>query len=161
MNISIDKAVKEDMPAVLSLINELAIYEKEPDAVHITAQTLQEHGFGETPLFTCFVARANDAIVGAAICYYRFSTWEGKSLHLEDLIVTESHRGKGVGKKLYDRVMLFGEENGVNRIEWVVLDWNEDAIGFYEKSGAQFLKDWYLVQMTKENLADYVKKIKN
>lgn len=156
----IRKALPSDMPDVLKLIQELAVYEKEPDAVNITVETLQEHGFGDTPLFTCFVAAFNNTVVGTAICYNRFSTWEGKSLHLEDLIVTASQRGKGVGQKLYDQVMQHGKETGVARVEWVVLDWNKSAISFYKKSGAQFLKDWYLVQMDKNQLDVYVKKIK-
>jgi GNAT superfamily N-acetyltransferase len=156
MHISISKAIREDMSSVLSLIQELAIYEKEPDAVKITEDTLIEFGLGDQPLFTCFVAKVDGDIVGMALVYYRFSTWQGKSLHLEDLVIKESFRGKGVGKKLYDRVMQFGQENNVKRVEWVVLDWNKNAIDFYEKSGAQFLKDWYLVQMDEERLEKYV-----
>lgn len=156
----IRKAAVSDMPAVLDLIQELAVYEKEPDAVKITIETLQKSGFGVSPLFTCFVASLEDTIVGTAICYNRFSTWEGKSLHLEDLIVTASQRGRGVGKQLYDRVMLYAKETGAQRVEWVVLDWNKSAIEFYKKTGAQFLKDWYLVQMDKSQLDSYVRKIK-
>ncbi len=157
MNLTITRAVPQDMPAVLSLINELAIFEKEPDAVKINEEVLLENGFGDNPLFYCFVAKENDTVIGMALCYYRFSTWEGKSLHLEDLVVKEAYRNKGVGKKLYDQVMTFGKENGVKRVEWVVLDWNKNAIAFYEKSGAQFLKDWYLVQMDEGRLHKYIK----
>lgn len=160
MDIIISKATRQDMAAVLTLIKELAIYEKEPDAVKINEDDLLEYGFGNRPLFTCFVAKVKDEVVGTAICYYRFSTWQGKSLHLEDLVVRESFRGKGVGQKLYDQVMIYGQENDVKRVEWVVLDWNSNAIEFYEKSGVHFLKDWYLVQMDKKQLDNYVKKIK-
>lgn len=159
MNITISKAIRDDMPAVLKLIKELAVYEKEPDAVKINENTLLENGFGDHPLFTCFVAKTEENIIGMALCYYRFSTWEGKSLHLEDLVVEKSFRGKGIGQKLYDQVMMFGKENQVKRVEWVVLDWNAPAINFYRKSGAQFLKDWYLVQMDEQRLHKYVKKI--
>lgn len=159
MNISILKATPDDMPAVLDLINELARYEKEPDAVKITEKTLIENGFSKHPLFTCFVAKVDNTVVGMALCYYRFSTWDGKSLHLEDLVVKESFRGQGIGQKLYDQVMIFGSENDVNRVEWVVLDWNTNAIEFYKKSDARFLKDWHLVQMDKERLSNYIKKI--
>ena len=159
MDISIQKATPQDMPAVLGLINELAIYEKEPDAVKITEKTLLDNGFGDHPLFTCFVAKTGHDVVGMALCYFRFSTWDGKSLHLEDLVVKESLRGKGVGQQLYDQVMLFGGESGVKRVEWVVLDWNTSAIEFYKKSNAKFLKDWHLVQMDEQRLQDYIKKI--
>ena len=159
MNISIQKATPEDMPAVLGLINELAVYEKEPEAVKITEKTLLENGFGEHPLFTCFVAKTETEVVGMALCYFRFSTWDGKSLHLEDLVVKESLRGKGVGQQLYDQVMIFGAESGVKRVEWVVLDWNTSAIEFYKKSNVKFLKDWHLVQMDEQRLLDYIKKI--
>lgn len=159
MNITISIATSNDMPSVLALINELAIYEKEPDAVHITTETLIEHGTGKNPLFTCFVAKIDKKVVGMALVYYRFSTWEGKSLHLEDLVVKQEYRAKGIGQKLYDRVMLFGKENNVKRVEWVVLDWNENAIAFYKKSDAKFLKDWYLVQMDEDRLNKYCNKI--
>lgn len=155
MNVLITRATRRDMPSVLSLIKELAIYEKEPDAVKITEETLIQYGLGDDPLFTCFVAKVNEEVVGMALVYYRFSTWEGRSLHLEDLVVKERFRAKGIGQKLYDRVMLFGKENGVKRVEWVVLDWNKNAIDFYKKSGARFLKDWYLVQMDEGKLHKY------
>ena len=159
MSFSIRKAISSDMDGVLSLIKELAVYEKEPDAVMITAQTLRDHGLGEHPLFTCFVAIDNEKVIGIALVYYRFSTWAGKSLHLEDLIVSQKHRGKGIGLALYNQVMLFAHQNDVKRVEWVVLDWNESAIAFYEKSGVHFLKDWHLVQMDNNQLSTYVKKL--
>ncbi len=161
MDIKITKATRDDMPGVLSLIKELAVYEKEPDAVKITVDSLLEHGFGSNPLFTCFVAKENDSLIGMALCYYRFSTWDGKSLHLEDLIVKESYRGQGIGQRLYDQIMLFGFENNVKRVEWVVLDWNKTAIEFYKRSNSKFLKDWYLVQMDEERLHAYIDTIKN
>ncbi|RMB63435.1 GNAT family N-acetyltransferase [Dokdonia sinensis] len=159
MGFTIRKAQPADMPAVLELITELAVFEKEPDAVKINAQTLVDSGFGENRLFTCFVATLGDKIVGMALVYFRFSTWAGKSLHLEDLIVKQEHRGKGIGKGLYDQVMLYGAQEDVKRVEWVVLDWNKEAIDFYDRSGAQFLKDWYLVQMDDDRLKKYVKQL--
>lgn len=151
----IRKALKEDMPAVLDLIKELAVYEKEPDAVNISAEILVKEGFGEHPLFTCFVAEVDGELVGMALVYFRFSTWKGRTLHLEDLIVNESKRGTGVGGALFKKVLQFANEHGVKRAEWVVLDWNENAIKFYEKSGATLLKDWYLVQMDEKKLRGY------
>ncbi|MAY53476.1 MAG: GNAT family N-acetyltransferase [Flavobacteriaceae bacterium] len=148
-------AKKEDMPQVLQLINELAIFEKEPDAVEVTVAELEREGFGEEPLFTCFVAEVNAQIVGMALVYFRFSTWKGRTVHLEDLIVTEQYRGKGIGTLLYDRVIGYAKEQGVRRAEWIVLNWNKGAIGMYEKSGAVFHKDWWLVEMGEDRLKTY------
>ena len=159
MSFTIRKATSDDMDGVLDLIKELALYEKEPDAVKIDAAALRTYGLGEHPLFTCFVATIKEKVVGIAIVYPRFSTWAGKSLHLEDLIVSQDYRGRGIGQALYDKVMLFAHETDSKRVEWVVLDWNTNAIAFYEKSGVQFLKDWHLVQMDTNQLAAYVKKL--
>lgn len=157
MSVSVRPAIKEDMPKVLELIKELAVYEKEPDAVLISSETLITEGFGEKPLFRCFVATLDSEIVGMAICYFRFSTWTGKTVHLEDLIVSESHRGLGVGMDLYTAIMEYASSEGVKRVEWVVLDWNTPAIQFYEKTGAKLLKDWYLVQFDEEGLSHFLK----
>ena len=107
MDIQIRKAAKEDMPAVLDLIVELAVFEKEPDAVKISVNDLIDQGFGKQPQFTCFVAEVDNKIVGMALVYFRFSTWVGTTVHLEDLVVRESMRGKGVGDALYGQVMRF------------------------------------------------------
>lgn len=152
MGIAIRKAAKQDMPAVLGLIKELAVYEKEPDAVEITTKVLEEEGLGKNPLFTCFVAEVDQQIVGIALTYFVFSTWRGRTLHLEDLIVTEKQRGTGVGMALYKRVMQFGKEEGVKQVKWIVLDWNTPAIDFYEKTGAIIHKDWYIAAMNNKKL---------
>ncbi|MFL1894248.1 N-acetyltransferase family protein [Aquimarina sp. 2-A2] len=158
MDFSIRNATPEDMPQVLKLIRELAAFEKEPNAVEIDEKELVTEGFGEHPLFQCIVAEVKGEIVGTAIFYYRFSTWQGRSIHLEDLIVTSSMRGTGIGSALYAEVMRFADFKGVRRVEWVVLDWNKTAIDFYEKSGAVLLKDWYLAQMDKKGLQAFVSK---
>ncbi|WP_410548826.1 GNAT family N-acetyltransferase [Aureivirga sp. CE67] len=146
---------KEDMPAVLELIRELAVFEKEPEAVVITAEDLVKDGFSENPLFNTFVALEGDDIIGAALFYPRYSTWKGKTIHLEDLIVRESKRKFGVGKKLYNKVLEYAKNEGVRRVEWVVLDWNQNAIDFYEKSGATVFDDWKTVQMDENGLKNY------
>ncbi|MBV1924518.1 MAG: GNAT family N-acetyltransferase [Flavobacteriaceae bacterium] len=156
MQIQIHKALKEDMPAVLDLIKELAIFENEPHAVEVTVDDLLKEGFGEDPLFTCFVAKVENEIVGMALVYFRFSTWKGRTVHLEDLVVKESMRGKNVGKALYTEVMNYGYEHGVKRIEWVVLDWNKPAIKFYENTGAKFQKNWHLVEMNEQGIKKYI-----
>lgn len=158
MNFEIRNGEKKDMPSVLHLINELAVFEREPDAVKITVDDLLEHGFKENPSFHIFVAEAEAHIVGMALFYNRFSTWDGPSLHLEDLIVTKEHRKKGIGKALYDRVLEFGVNSGKNRIEWVVLDWNTPAVEFYKSTGATMLEDWNLCQMKREDIQKYLSK---
>ena len=153
-------SISTDMPQVLRLIKELAVFEKEPNAVIITIDTLVKEGFGKNPLFTCFVAEVEKEIVGMALVYDRFSTWKGRSVHLEDLIVSEKIRGTGVGKALYSKVIAYAAAQKVKRLEWVVLDWNEGAIKFYEKNGARMLKDWYIVQMDEEGIKNYMETLK-
>ena len=156
MSVVVRKATKEDMPDVLELIKELAVFEKQPNAVQINIDTLVAEGFGNQPLFTCFVSLLEGQIVGMALCYFRFSTWKGRSVYLEDLIVKESKRGQGVGMALYKRVMEYAASFNVKRVEWVVLGWNTPAIKFYEKTGATILKDWYLAQFDQEGLSNFI-----
>lgn len=108
METSIRRATKEDMGSVLRLINELAAHEKKPNAVILTEEQLKKDGFGDQKMFTCFLAEADDQVVGMALVYYRYSTWKGKTVHLEDLIVNENYRGKGIGMLLYKQVMQIG-----------------------------------------------------
>lgn len=153
----IRKAEKSDMPQVLELIRELAVFENEPDAVEISVEDLENEGLGAHPLFYCFVAEEDGEIVGMALFYYRFSTWKGRSLHLEDLIVKKEKRGKRIGEALYKKVMEFAFERGIKRVAWEVLDWNTDAIRFYEKTGAKIMDEWRLVHFTDENIEKYLK----
>lgn len=152
------QGTKTDMKAVLSLIQELAIFEKEPDAVVITEADLTRDGFGENPLFHTFVAEENDEIIGMALYYYRYSTWKGKTIHLEDLVVREKKRGTGAGFALYSAVIEQGKKDNVRRIEWNVLDWNTNAINFYEKSGAKVLPDWRVVHMDENGIENFTNK---
>lgn len=156
---NIRKGKKEDMPAVLELIRELAIFEKEPDAVVVTVADLERDGFGEQPLFQTFIAETNDEIVGMALYYYRYSTWKGRTIHLEDLIVKEQMRGSGLGYALYSAIIAQGKKDGVRRIEWNVLDWNTPAIDFYEKSGARILTDWRVVNMDENGIETFLGKL--
>jgi len=155
----IRKAVKNDMPQVLELITELAIFEKEPEAVEISVTDLEKNGFGKEPMFTCFVAETKDKIVGIALVYYRFSTWKGRIVHLEDLVVQESYRNKGVGSLLYAEVMKYAKSKNCKRVQWEVLDWNEGAIKFYERSGAKVYKDWHVVKMDDNGLKNFTEKL--
>lgn len=157
---NIRKGTKEDMSAVLELIKELATFEKEPNAVVVTVSELERDGFGESPLFYTFIAEQNNEIVGMALYYYRYSTWKGRTIHLEDLIVKEKMRGSGLGFELYSAVIAQGKNDGVRRMEWNVLDWNTPAIEFYEKSGAKVLKDWLVAQMDENGIAVFLEKNK-
>lgn len=153
----IRKATANDMPKVLELIQELATFEKEPEAVVVTVEDLVRDGFGEKPLFHTFVAQVNDEVIGIALYYYRYSTWKGKTIHLEDLIVKESSRGTGAGFALYSEIIKQGKRDNVRRIEWNVLDWNTPAIDFYKKTGAKILADWDVVQMDEHGINEFLK----
>jgi len=161
MNFKIRKAIPQDMPQVHALITELAIFEKEPDAVEVTISQLQEDGFGEHPSFQCFVAEVEETVQGIALVYPRYSTWKGKVLHLEDLIVSHKMRGSGLGSALLDEVVRYGDQLGVKRICWEVLDWNEPAIEFYQKKGADVKRDWDVVHLTEEGIKNYIATLKD
>ena len=158
MSFTIRLAQKNDMRSVHDLIVELAEFEREPQAVVITIADLERDGFSDHPKFKVFVAEEDGLIIGMALFYERFSTWKGKVIHLEDLIVTESKRKLGVGKALYIKLMEFAYENNYKRVAWEVLDWNQNAIYFYESTGAQLLKEWRVVHMTSRDLEKFIQK---
>ena len=160
MKYNIRKAIIEDMGQVLDLINELAIFEKEPNVVEVTEEDLKKKGFGNNPEFDCFIAEVDQKLIGIALIYTRFSTWKGTVLHLEDLIISENMRGCGVGTALLDQVILNGAEMGVKRICWEVIDWNNTAINFYESKGARVIRDWNIVQLDANGIKNYISKIK-
>lgn len=143
MNTIIRRAVREDCPRLMELIEELAEFEKAgPGAVTATLAHFQESGFGEKPVWWAFVAETSGKIVGFALYYIRYSTWKGQRLYLEDLIVTNEMRGKGVGKLLFDRLIQEVKEKKYSGMVWQVLDWNEPAIQFYKKYGAVLEPEW-------------------
>ena len=156
MSFTIRKGVAEDMQSVHNLITELAVFEKEPEAVEITVDNLIADGFSENPKFNIFVAEEENKIIGIALFYERYSTWKGKSIHLEDLIVTKSRQKIGAGKALYTAVLKYAFENDFNRVAWEVIDWNKNAIDFYKSTGATYLHDWSVVQMNKESLVKFI-----
>jgi len=135
MSIIIRKAVEEDCPQMVKLVHELALYEKLPDEVTIDFNHFVESGFGENPVWWALVAENEEEIIGFALYYIRFSTWKGQRMYLEDLLVTEKMRGKGVGKLLFDKLIEEAKEKNLSGIAWQVLDWNEPAINFYKKLG--------------------------
>ena len=158
VNTIIRKANSDDVKDILRLLIELAIFEKEPDAVKVTEQKLRRDGFGENPKYQCIIAEIDKTIVGLAFYTPRYSTWVGDTLHLEDLIVTEKMRGKGIGTLLYKSFLVEAKRRDVNRVEWSVLDWNKPAIDFYKKTGAIIdgLDQWKIVRMNKQIIDDYL-----
>ena len=154
--ILIRKAEINDMVSVLDLIKELAEFEKEPKSVIINVNDLINDGFCDNPKFSCLVAEIKNKVVGMALFYGRYSTWKGKTLHLEDLIVKKSFRGRGIGKKLYKKFIEIAKLENVRRAEWVALDWNINAIKFYKNSGAKVLNDWKTIQIDKESIENYL-----
>ena len=158
MNYQIRKAKISDLDQVLNLILELAVYEKEPDSVEITVEDLKISGFGTVPDFVCFVADMDSQILGIALTYNRFSTWKGRVLHLEDLIVSKPMRGKGIGSALLDRVVMHAAALGVKRVCWEVLDWNSNAIEFYKSKGADVKYDWNVVHLDQNGIKKYISK---
>ena len=152
MHINLRVAVKEDCPRLLDLVHELALFEKAPEEVTVTLKEFEEAGFGEKPVWKTFVAEVDGVIVGFALYYIRYSTWKGCRMYLEDLIVTESWRGKGVGKLLFDRLIVEAREMGFNGMTWQVLDWNEPAIKFYKKYEADISSGWLNGSLSKEQI---------
>ena len=157
MNIRI--ANRSDMTSVLSLIKELARFENDPDAVELRVENLVNDGFDDQPAFHVYVAEVDEIIVGIALFYMRYSTWKGKSLHLEDLIVEEQNRGKGIGKALYSAVLKYAHEKKYKRVSWEVLDWNKPAIDFYKRSGAKILDGWKVVHMDEISLDHFIQNV--
>jgi GNAT superfamily N-acetyltransferase len=144
-----------DLPRVLALIQELAVYERAPDAVTNTLEMMQRDGFGPEPIFGFFVLESDGDLIGLALFYTAYSTWKGRMLFLEDLVVTEAARRGGYGRQLFDAVVGEARRTGAQRMKWQVLDWNEPAIGFYKKLGANIESEWLNGNLTAEQLASY------
>lgn len=150
--ITIRQGLKEDLPRVLELIKELAEFERAPHEVTNTLKQLEEDGFGRRPVYGFFVAEIEDRIIGLSLYYWRYSTWKGKRLYLEDIIVTASERGKGAGQMLFNRTMEKALEENCTGMMWQVLDWNEPAIKFYKKYGARIDGQWLNCSLEAEQI---------
>ena len=142
MDIIIRRAQKTDCVRLLELIQELAVYEKAPEEVTVTLAHFEESGFGQNPVWWCFVAEVNGVVVGMALYYIRYSTWKGQRMYLEDILVTEEMRGKKIGSMLFDQLIQEAKEKKLKGMNWQVLYWNEPAINFYKKYNASFDPEW-------------------
>lgn len=157
-NYSVRKGVADDIPVVFALVQTLAIYEKALSEVINTPEQLLQDGFGERAYFEFFVAEtAKKEVVGMILYYYSYSTWKGKSLYVDDLVVNEAHRGQGVGYLLFDALIKEAVTQNVGKLHWQVLDWNEPAIRFYKRLGAVFDPEWVNCKLSREQLQAYVK----
>lgn len=142
MKIVIRKAKREDCPRILELVKELAEFERAPKEVTVSEEHFEKSGFGSRPVWWAFVAEVDGRVEGFALYYIRFSTWKGQRMYLEDLLVTEKMRGKGLGKMLFDQLIKEAKRRNLNGIQWQVLEWNETAINFYKKYEAAFDAEW-------------------
>lgn len=148
MSVIIREARRADCPQMFALVKELAAFERAADEVSLSLEAFTESGFGKEPVWWAFVAEDDrDQIVGMALYYIRFSTWKGKRMYLEDIIVTQASRGQGIGKRLFERCIQEAQTRGYSGMTWQVLDWNERAIRFYEKYGARISGEWLTCQL--------------
>ena len=153
MNITIRKGLLSDLTALRALVVELAVFEREPDAVEVTIEELEKDGFGVNKIFDFFVAEIDGEVQGIALHYFKYSTWKGKCLFLEDIVVSQKYRGKGIGKLLFDQVVKVAADHQCKRMEWQVLTWNSPAIGFYKtKYNAELDDEWLNGRLVKDQI---------
>ncbi|MDD5570396.1 MAG: GNAT family N-acetyltransferase [Bacteroidales bacterium] len=155
MEISIRKGTKQDLPKILELIKELAEYEKAPLEVTVKLEELERDGFGNNPIFETFVAIMNNEMVGMAFYFYSYSTWKGKCVYLEDIIVKQKYRGSGIGAKLFEEVIRKSKEAGAKRMQWQVLNWNTPALNFYKKYNANLDETWVNGKLTEQQVNEF------
>lgn len=156
MEARIRRAVEGDVPRMLELVRELAAFERAPDEVTVTEAHMREAGFGADPVWVGWVAEVDGLIQGMAVCYERYSTWKGRRLYLEDIIVTENARGQRIGEKLFMECVRYAVEKRYNGMLWQVLDWNKDAIRFYDRFGASYSSEWLNGSLELEQLEKLV-----
>lgn len=150
------RAEERDVPRMLELVRELAAFEKEPEAVTVTERHMRDAGFGPSAVWVGWVAEIDGEILGMAVCYERYSTWRGRCLYLEDIVVTRTARGRRLGQALFKACAAYALERGHHHMLWQVLDWNTDAMRFYERSGATFDPKWVTGRLTREDMIKLV-----
>jgi len=155
MKINIRTGEKKDLPQVLELVKELAIYERAPQEVITTVEQMEMDGFGEKSVFRFLVAETEEKIIGIALYYTAYSTWKGKYIYLDDLIVTDKLRRSGAGKLLFDALLKEAKREGANQLRWHVLEWNTPAINFYKKYNTVLDPEWITGRMSKEQIENY------
>lgn len=160
-NILIRKGEPKDVAAAFALVNELAEFEKAPDAITNTPDDMIRDGFGSKPAFEFYVAELNGSVVGIALYFIKYSTWKGRGLYLDDLIVTEKHRGKGIGKMLFEKILQEANLISANQVHWQVLDWNTPAIEFYKKYGASVESEWLDCKLDHKQFQEFRKPLSN
>ena len=153
--ITIRISTAKDVPAMMKLVRELAEFEKAPNEVVNTEAKMVEEGFGQFPAFQAIVAEVGNNVVGMSVFYYSYSTWKGKSIYIDDIIVNEGFRGIGIGSKLMEATILRAKEENVGKLHWQVLDWNEPAIRFYQKYEAVFDPEWVNCSVSRNMLAKF------
>jgi len=152
MKFSLRKAEPRDVSQILDLIKELALFEKAADQVELSEANLMEDLFGEDFIVECIVAEEGNKLSGIAIFYEKYSTWKGRCLYLEDIVVTENERGSGIGKALFNKVAGIAKQRNYGRMEWQVLDWNTSAIDFYKAFNANIDPEWLNCKFTREQI---------
>lgn len=152
---TIRKGTPEDLPRTLELIRELAEYERALEEVDIDEDTLYRDGFSENPLFGLYVAENEMGVQGIALYFFRYSTWKGKTLFLEDIVVSQNQRGKGLGKGLFETMIKVAKEENCKRMSWQVLEWNEPSIKFYKKYNANLDADWINCDLYEDDIQGY------
>lgn len=155
MNIKLRKATESDLPAILELIKELATFERAPNEVTVTLEDLEKDGFGKNPVFEVILAEENNEVLGMAFYFYAYSTWKGKCIYLEDIIVKEKYRGKKIGNLLFEAVIMKCKEAKAKRMMWQVLDWNTAAIDFYKKYNSSLDQSWVNGRLTEEQINSF------
>lgn len=155
MEVTVRKGTIDDLPQVHALIKELAEFERAPQEVTNTLEDMERDGFGENPIYKFFVAEGAEGIVGIALYFFAYSTWKGKTLYLEDLVVTEKLRRAGIGRKLFKAVAQEAKATASKRFRWQVLDWNEPAIAFYKNIGAELDSEWINCTMTEAQIQEF------
>lgn len=152
MEITIRRAQERDVPRMLELVKELAVFERAPNEVTVTLEHMRDAGFGSNRVWVGWVAEVDGAIQGMVVCYERYSTWKGRRLYLEDIVVTEAARGKRLGEKLFLECVRYAVQQDYNGMLWQVLDWNTDAIRFYDRFGANYSSEWLNASLERDQL---------